>query len=50
MHMCWFVKDQSDTYSSLKNISVGVWPRMGVRVITGLRNLTVLLSVMSPTV
>ena len=33
MHTCWFVKDQSNMYSSLKNLSVGVWPCMYVRII-----------------
>lgn len=33
MHTCWFVKDQSNMYSSLKNLSVGVWPCMDVRII-----------------
>lgn len=33
MHTCWFVKDQSNMYSSLKNLSVGVWPCMDVTII-----------------
>ena len=33
MHTCWFVKDQSNMYSSIKNLSVGVWPCMGIRII-----------------
>lgn len=33
MHSYWFVKDQSNMYLSLKNISVGVWPCMDVRFI-----------------
>lgn len=33
MHIYWLVKDQSNMYSFLMDISVGVWSCMDVRII-----------------